>query len=91
MTVSRLGDTSIYGTYHKVKATNMPELREPVLESVAEDLKVITEQIEKAKSMAGVAKEAGEDVSKLMRDIGTLEVRKNKWQRVLESRGYSTK
>lgn len=64
--------------------------KEPVLESVAEDLKTITTELDRAKSLISVLKEAGEDVAKMEADVRNLEVRKKKWERVLTARGYGT-
>lgn len=66
-------------------------MADPVLESVAEDLKVITSELDRAKSLVQVLKEAGEDTVKIESDIKALEIRKKKWERVLETRGISTK
>ncbi len=66
------------------------QVKEPVLESLAEDVKNITTELDRAKSLISVLKEAGEDVSKPESEIRLLEVRKKKWERVLNARGYST-
>ncbi len=63
----------------------------PVLESVAEDLKTITANLEQAEDLVSVMKEAGEPTQKLEQDIRQLKIRKEKWERVLNSRGISTK
>ncbi len=68
----------------------MAEVKEPVLEGVAEDIKTISKELDRAKSLTTVLKEAGEDVSKVEADIRNLEIRKKKWERVLNARGYST-
>ena len=64
---------------------------DPVLESVAEDLKVMSTELDRAKSLITVLKEAGEDTVKIESDIRALEIRKKKWERVLAARGLSIK
>lgn len=65
-------------------------MADPVLESVAEDIKNITRELTRAKTLVEVLKEAGEDTAKLESDIRNLEIRKKKWERVLNARGIST-
>lgn len=65
-------------------------MADPVLESVAEDIKNITRELIRAKSLVSVLKDAGEDVAKMESDIRNLEIRKKKWERVLDARGIST-
>lgn len=62
-------------------------MSDPVLQGIAEDLKSIDTEIDRARVLISVAEEAGEDVGKLKADLRTAETRKNKWTRALEMRG----
>ena len=62
-----------------------------VLIGIAKDVKDITARIAEAKDLIGAMKEAGEDVSKLQTDLRDQEIRKQRWERMLEARGMSTK
>ena len=64
--------------------------QDPVLQSVAEDIKNISRELGRAKTLVQVLKDAGEDVAKMEADIRNLEIRKKKWERVLSARGIST-
>jgi len=59
-----------------------------VLDGIATDLGKINQEIKTAKEYLSVLKDAGEDTSKMEADIRTLEIRKAKWERTLEARGY---
>lgn len=58
-----------------------------VLEGIAEDIKKITSSIKEAGVLITAMKEAGEDTAKLEADLRDLEIRKQRWVRMLESRG----
>ncbi len=62
-------------------------MSDPVLQSIADDLKNVDTEIERARTLIAVAEEAGEDVGKLKAELRVAESRKNKWTRALELRG----
>lgn len=55
---------------------------------IARDLSSIKSQYEVAVDLISAMKEAGEDVTEVESTLRALEVRKDKWSRMLESRGY---
>jgi hypothetical protein len=61
-----------------------------VLRSVAQDIKQINANIERAEELVAALKEAGEDATTQESTLRTLRIRKEKWERMLQSRGYST-
>ena len=62
-------------------------MSDPVLQGIADDLKMVDTEIERARTLISVAEEAGEDVGKLKAELRVAESRKNKWTRALELRG----
>lgn len=64
-------------------------MSDSILQSVANDLGATNEQIEQAEELISVMKEAGEPVGELEAELINLKRRKEKWQQVLEQRGYS--
>lgn len=60
-----------------------------VLAKVASDLKTVNGEIESASSLIQVLKEAGEDTVKAESDLRQLIIKRDKWQRTLEDRGYT--
>lgn len=58
-----------------------------VLESVAADLKTINAQISEANELISAMRDAGEDTAQLTADLRALEIRKQKWERMLQARG----
>ncbi len=62
-------------------------MSDPVLQGIADDLKSVGTEIERARTLIAVAEEAGENVAQLKSELRTAESRKNKWTRALELRG----
>lgn len=63
-------------------------MKSQILESVKEDLKTLEPQIAEAEEIILAMKEVGEDVRQMESDLRTLKIRKEKWGKMLESRGY---
>jgi len=57
-----------------------------VLKGVKDDLIKLEPMIAEAKDLVEFMRDAGEDVTEMNRQIRTLEIRKEKWERVLASR-----
>jgi hypothetical protein len=66
----------------------MPE--NEVLKSVAADIANINKSIAQAEELISALREAGEPVSEQESALRTLRIRKEKWERMLQARGYST-
>jgi len=64
-------------------------MADDVLAKVASDLKTVNGEISNANSLIQVLKEAGEDTVKPEADLRQLMMKRDKWQKTLESRGYS--
>lgn len=64
-------------------------MADDVLAKVASDLKTVNGEIESASSLIQVLKEAGEDTVKAESDLRQLTIKRDKWQRTLEARGYT--
>jgi hypothetical protein len=64
-------------------------MADDVLDKVASDLVTINTEIERANSLIGVLKSAGEDTMKAEADLKTLMIKRDKWQRTLTDKGYS--
>lgn len=64
---------------------------EVVLQGIADDVKTITKQIENARVLVQAAKDAGVSVSQQEADIRSLEIQKEKWQKMLDVRGIKAK
>lgn len=60
-----------------------------VLARVANDLKTVNTEISNASSLIEILKEAGEDTIKAEADLRQLMIKRDKWQRTLENRGFS--
>lgn len=65
-------------------------MADDVLQSIADDLSSINKQLKVARDYLAVMKEAGEDTTAQESAIRQLEIRKSKWERTLENRGYKT-
>ena len=59
-----------------------------VLKSIAIDLKTLEPQIAEATELVAIMKEAGESVTDMERDLRSLKIKQEKWQKILKSRGY---
>jgi hypothetical protein len=59
-----------------------------VLESIAKDVATINVRIKEAQELIGAMQEAGEPTATLEADLRSLVIRKDKWQKMLEARGY---
>ena len=66
----------------------MPE--NEVLKSVAADIATINTAIRNAEELIAALREAGESVTDQEASLRTLKIRKEKWERMLQARGYST-
>jgi len=64
-------------------------MADDVLAKVASDLKTVNGEISNASSLIQVLKEAGEDTVKAESDLRQLIIKRDKWQRTLEDRGYT--
>jgi hypothetical protein len=64
-------------------------MADDVLAKVASDLKTVNAEISNASSLIQVLKEAGEDTVKPEADLRQLIIKRDKWQRTLEDRGYT--
>jgi len=64
-------------------------MADDVLAKVASDLKTVNGEIANASSLIQVLKEAGEDTVKAESDLRQLIIKRDKWQRTLEDRGYT--
>ncbi len=62
-----------------------------ILEGIAQDIKGVETALADAKDLVSAMKEAGEDVSTWETEIRTLEIRKVKWERMLQGRGITAK
>ena len=62
-----------------------------ILEGIAQDIKDVEAALMEAKDLVSAMKEAGEDVSSWETEIRTLEIRKVKWERMLQGRGITAK
>jgi len=60
---------------------------EVVIQGIANDIAVITTQIEEARKLIQFAKDAGITVTQQEADLRSLEIQREKWQRTLDSRG----
>lgn len=65
----------------------MPDKLEE-LQTAADNLKTIEADYNKAKILIDALGEAGEDTTTLRNELRQLEVRKVKWQNMLNTRGY---
>jgi len=57
-----------------------------VLQGVADDIAQINKEISNARTLLSAVKDAGEDTTQLETDIRTLEIRRDKWVRMLKAR-----
>jgi hypothetical protein len=64
-------------------------MADDVLAKVASDLTTVNKEITNASSLIQVLKEAGEDTVKAESDLRQLIIKRDKWQRTLEDRGYT--
>jgi hypothetical protein len=64
-------------------------MADDVLAKVASDLITVNKEITNASSLIQVLKEAGEDTVKPESDLRQLIIKRDKWQRTLEDRGYT--
>lgn len=64
-------------------------MADDVLAKVASDLKTVNGEISNASKLIQVLKDAGEDSVKPEADLRQLIIKRDKWQRTLEDRGYS--
>lgn len=62
-----------------------------ILEGIAQDLVTVESALAEAKDLVSAMKEAGEDVSGWETEIRALEIRKVKWERMLQGRGIVAK
>lgn len=62
-----------------------------ILEGIAQDIKGVETALTEAKDLVSAMKEAGEDVSTWETEIRSLEIRKVKWERMLQGRGITGK
>jgi len=62
-----------------------------LLDKIADDIRTIDEQITLVTNRQKLMQEAGEDTSKLETTLRTLSIKRDKWKRALETRGYSFK
>jgi len=62
-----------------------------LLDKIADDIRTIDEQITLVTNRQKLMQEAGEDTSKLETNLRTLSIKRDKWKRALESRGYTFK
>ena len=60
-----------------------------ILEGIAVDLKNVQGAIDEAEDLVSALKEAGEDVSEWETQIRSLKIRREKWRKMLDSRGVS--
>lgn len=60
-----------------------------MLKSIAEDFKSIDPKIAEAKELIAALREAGESTAQLEADLRALELRRDKWGKMLRARGYS--
>lgn len=60
-----------------------------ILSGIAVDIEKINENIIEARVLISAMKEAGEETAKLEGDLRTLEIRKQRWERMLENRGFA--
>lgn len=60
-----------------------------VLASIAKDIGTINKAIADAQELISAMKDAGEPTATQESDLRALMIRKDKWQRMLESRGYT--
>ena len=61
-----------------------------VLKSVAADIANINIMIRNAEELIAALREAGETVTDQEAALRTLKIRKEKWERMLQARGYPT-
>ena len=59
----------------------------PILEDIARDIKSIEGDIASARDLIDAMREAGEDVTDLESDLSELEIKKERWVRMLKGRG----
>ena len=57
-----------------------------VLQGVASDLRTIDEKIGTANQFLSIMKEAGENTAAMEAELRTLQIRKDKWQKVINNR-----
>lgn len=62
-----------------------------ILEGIAQDIKDVEAALIEAKDLVAAMKEAGEPVAEWESEIRTLEIRKVKWERMLQGRGITAK
>ena len=65
--------------------TNASDL---MFQRIARDLKAIKSQYATSSDLISAMKEAGEDVSEQESALRALEIRQDKWERMLNARGY---
>jgi hypothetical protein len=64
-------------------------MADDVLAKVASDLTTVNSEITNASNLIQVLKDAGEDTVKAESDLRQLIIKRDKWQRTLEDRGYT--
>lgn len=64
-------------------------MSDPILSEVAQDVRSVNEQMERARTLISALREAGEDTTELQSTLRGLELRKNKWETMLKNRGYT--
>lgn len=60
-----------------------------VLAGIAADIVTINTRIKEAQELIEAAREAGEPTSTMEADLRALMIRKDKWEKMLRSRGYT--
>lgn len=64
-------------------------MADDVLDKVANDLKKVNEEITKSNNYLGILRSAGEDTATAEASLRQLMIKRDKWQRTLEEKGYT--
>lgn len=64
-------------------------MSDPILGEVAQDVKSVNIELDRARTLISALQDAGEDTTELQSTLRGLEMRKNKWETMLKNRGYS--
>lgn len=64
-------------------------MNDEVLDRVAEDIKKVENQIDRAEELLDAAQEAGEDVTSLRTRLQDLKMKRDRWVNMLKRRGYT--
>jgi len=59
------------------------------LQTVADNLKEINKNLEKAETLVSFMSAAGEEVATLKQQVAILKMKKDKWEQALKEFGYS--